>query len=249
MSVTFFSFISRGERSSWRTSHLFARTAARNSYSQLGEQDFYAQKGFTNPPSRCPDCHAARKAQRSMGGGYGGGVGGERQMYPAVCAQCGKETEVPFQPSAATGPCIALTASRRKSLRVAATAVVAAVAPAAAATAVAATVVVAAVAPAAAATAVVAVAAAALAARIAIVAAGGHLIVVPRLLNRRNVRPGRSMTCQASFISIVAGRVLHLPSSPAPGRPQKGSPLPARPSALAGLRPSQGPPVRDPVMP
>lgn len=63
-----------------------------------GEQDFYAQKGFTNPPSRCPDCRAARKAQRSMGGGYGGGVGGERQMYPAVCAQCGKETEVPFQP-------------------------------------------------------------------------------------------------------------------------------------------------------
>ncbi len=65
-----------------------------------GEQDFYAQKGFTNPPSRCPDCRAARKAQRASGG-YGGGSSygnGARQMYPAVCAQCGKETEVPFQP-------------------------------------------------------------------------------------------------------------------------------------------------------
>lgn len=59
-----------------------------------GEQEFYAQKGFTNAPTRCPACRAARKAQRESGGSYGG----ERQMYPAVCAQCGKETEVPFQP-------------------------------------------------------------------------------------------------------------------------------------------------------
>jgi CxxC-x17-CxxC domain-containing protein len=39
----------------------------------------------------------------SGGGGYssGGGGGyssGPRQMYPAVCSACGKETEVPFQP-------------------------------------------------------------------------------------------------------------------------------------------------------
>jgi CxxC-x17-CxxC domain-containing protein len=37
------------------------------------------------------------------GGGYGGGGGGgyssgPRQMYPAVCSSCGKDTEVPFQP-------------------------------------------------------------------------------------------------------------------------------------------------------
>ena len=35
-------------------------------------------------------------------GGYGGGGGGyssgPRQMYPAICSSCGKETEVPFQP-------------------------------------------------------------------------------------------------------------------------------------------------------
>lgn len=64
------------------------------------EQEFFAGKGF-NAPSRCPDCRAARKAQRSgtgYGSGGGGSYGGERQMYPAVCAQCGKETEVPFQP-------------------------------------------------------------------------------------------------------------------------------------------------------
>lgn len=69
------------------------------------DQEFHASRGFTNEPKRCPDCRRARKASRgdSMGGGsYGGGGGGyssgPRQMYPATCANCGKETEVPFQP-------------------------------------------------------------------------------------------------------------------------------------------------------
>ena len=69
------------------------------------EQEFFAQKGFSTP-SRCPSCRAARKAAREGGSSYsggssygsGGGYGATRQMYPAVCAQCGKETEVPFQP-------------------------------------------------------------------------------------------------------------------------------------------------------
>jgi CxxC-x17-CxxC domain-containing protein len=88
-----------------------------------GEQEFFASRGFTNEPGRCPECRAARKAQQggggsysrsggySTGGGYSSGGGyagggysaggydrGPRQMYPAVCSQCGKETEVPFQP-------------------------------------------------------------------------------------------------------------------------------------------------------
>ncbi len=59
------------------------------------EQNFYAEKGFTNEPQRCPGCRAARKnQQRGGGGGYA-----EREMYPAVCAQCGRETTVPFRPS------------------------------------------------------------------------------------------------------------------------------------------------------
>jgi CxxC-x17-CxxC domain-containing protein len=31
-------------------------------------------------------------------GGGGGYSSGPRQMYPAVCSECGRETEVPFQP-------------------------------------------------------------------------------------------------------------------------------------------------------
>ena len=29
-----------------------------------GEQAFYAEKGFTNEPARCPECRKARKAAR-----------------------------------------------------------------------------------------------------------------------------------------------------------------------------------------
>ena len=29
-----------------------------------GEQAFYAEKGFTNEPVRCPECRKARKAAR-----------------------------------------------------------------------------------------------------------------------------------------------------------------------------------------
>ena len=70
-----------------------------------GEQDFYASRGFSEP-SRCPDCRAARKSQRdggdygsSYGGGYGSGARREREMFSATCSSCGKEAQVPFQPS------------------------------------------------------------------------------------------------------------------------------------------------------
>ena len=78
-----------------------------------GEQDFYSQKGYSEP-SRCPDCRAAKKASRNDGyssyssGGGGGGYGSyssgggygrsERTMTQVVCANCGKDTEVPFVP-------------------------------------------------------------------------------------------------------------------------------------------------------
>ena len=64
-----------------------------------GEQEFFAMKGFTNKPNRCPDCRAARKA--SGGGGRSsnrGGYGGQREMFQATCTQCGGVAEVPFQP-------------------------------------------------------------------------------------------------------------------------------------------------------
>ena len=60
------------------------------------EQEFFQSKGYTNEPKRCPSCRQARKSERY--GSSGGGYRSRRQMFPAVCAQCGKETEVPFEP-------------------------------------------------------------------------------------------------------------------------------------------------------
>ncbi len=61
------------------------------------EQQFYASKGFTNKPSRCADCRAARKASGGRGGSGGGG-GARRELFKATCSQCGGVAEVPFQP-------------------------------------------------------------------------------------------------------------------------------------------------------
>ena len=76
-----------------------------------GEQEFYAQKGFTNEPTRCPSCRQQRKAGGGRSGGYGsrdsygGGYGsrdsygsGPREMHSATCASCGREAQVPFVP-------------------------------------------------------------------------------------------------------------------------------------------------------
>ncbi len=57
------------------------------------DQEFYAEKGWQNQPTRCRDCAKARKADVN-----GGARGADRQMYPAVCSDCGKSTTVPFEP-------------------------------------------------------------------------------------------------------------------------------------------------------
>jgi len=71
-----------------------------------GEQEFYASRGFDNPPGRCPACRAARKADRagagtSYGGSYSSGgysAAPQRELFLATCAHCGREARVPFQP-------------------------------------------------------------------------------------------------------------------------------------------------------
>jgi CxxC-x17-CxxC domain-containing protein len=108
-----------------------------------GEQQFYAQRGFTESPKRCATCRSRRKAQRQSdpysaagGGGFDSGYGGgayrssygsggggvaayagyaggypgtaphlrerpQREMFDAVCAECGGTARVPFRPSGA----------------------------------------------------------------------------------------------------------------------------------------------------
>jgi len=68
------------------------------------DQQYHREKGYTNEPKRCPNCRQSRRSSNYGGGSsYGGGGGGygrgPREMHDAVCAQCGKDTQVPFRPS------------------------------------------------------------------------------------------------------------------------------------------------------
>lgn len=63
-----------------------------------GQQEFFAQKGFTNKPGRCDDCRAAHRAGGG-GGSRGASRGGsQRELFKATCSQCGGVAEVPFEP-------------------------------------------------------------------------------------------------------------------------------------------------------
>ena len=64
----------------------------------VGEQEFFASRGYANDPKRCSACRSARKSQQRANGGFGGGGGGPREMHPVVCDQCGVDTMVPFVP-------------------------------------------------------------------------------------------------------------------------------------------------------
>ncbi|CAA9555284.1 MAG: hypothetical protein AVDCRST_MAG33-1231 [uncultured Thermomicrobiales bacterium] len=98
---------------------LFTRT--------LAEQRYYDHH-VAQPPETCPPCRTQRRAARNAelraahtsgshealapspafraggdggrraGPGPSGGPGGEVRLFQAVCAECGRATEVPFRP-------------------------------------------------------------------------------------------------------------------------------------------------------
>lgn len=59
----------------------------------VGEQEFYAEKGFENEPQRCRECRNIRKQNRNSQEGRA------REMFTVICGDCGVETQVPFQPT------------------------------------------------------------------------------------------------------------------------------------------------------
>lgn len=69
------------------------------------EQEFYAEKGFTNEPARCPECRTAKKQQRNNRDSRGNNRGGyksdrpARELFAVVCSECGVDTKVPFRPT------------------------------------------------------------------------------------------------------------------------------------------------------
>lgn len=53
-----------------------------------GEQKFYQDKGFTNAPTRCPNCRMKKKADMQ----------GSRPSFTITCSNCGAQDTVPFEP-------------------------------------------------------------------------------------------------------------------------------------------------------
>ena len=54
-----------------------------------GEQQFYKEKGFMNKPKACKACRDAKKNAGKA----------PREYFTAVCADCGGEAKITFQPS------------------------------------------------------------------------------------------------------------------------------------------------------
>ncbi len=52
------------------------------------EQEFFQTKGFIYEPRHCFACRQAKRGERGL----------PSQIFHVVCAECGKETEVPFKP-------------------------------------------------------------------------------------------------------------------------------------------------------
>ena len=63
-----------------------------------GEQEFFASRGLTNAPSRCPACRTARRSG-SSNSSFPAPRTPRGEGYQAVCASCGRQTTVPFQPT------------------------------------------------------------------------------------------------------------------------------------------------------
>ncbi len=78
---------------SYEDKTLHCRDCGQDFVFTIGEQEFYAEKGLMNEPSRCPACRATRRAN-----GGRNGNGAPREMHTIICAECGREAQVPFLP-------------------------------------------------------------------------------------------------------------------------------------------------------
>lgn len=96
------------QSSNFQDQNLVCKDCGKQFVWTAGEQEFYQQKGFDNPPFRCNDCRSKRKMERSA----------DRQMTKITCSKCGKEDEVPFVPRKGTGVlCRACFAEQRQGNR------------------------------------------------------------------------------------------------------------------------------------
>jgi CxxC-x17-CxxC domain-containing protein len=63
------------------------------------EQLAYEAKGHLHAPKRCPACRQVRKSRQVKSNDFRSPQTSS-QLFPATCVQCGKNTQVPFEPKA-----------------------------------------------------------------------------------------------------------------------------------------------------
>jgi CxxC-x17-CxxC domain-containing protein len=69
-------------------SHYLQGNAVLSLHSPQASRNSYAERGFQNEPQRCKACRDARK----------NAARGPREYFTSVCASCGNEARVPFEP-------------------------------------------------------------------------------------------------------------------------------------------------------
>ncbi len=63
----------------------------------VGEQEWFAVKGFSNDPTRCQGCRAVNRARQTIVTS-GAEQPLARPMHAVTCAHCGNPAHVPFLP-------------------------------------------------------------------------------------------------------------------------------------------------------
>jgi len=87
LNAIYFSFRREG-KNMYEDKTLVCKECGKEFVFTAGEQEFYAERGFQNEPQRCKACRDARK----------NAARGPREYFTAVCAACGGEARVPFEP-------------------------------------------------------------------------------------------------------------------------------------------------------
>ena len=75
-----------GETAMYQDETLICEDCSAEFVFTAGEQEFYAEKGLTNKPKRCPECRKKRRQKN------------RKKLYDAVCTKCGAQIQVPFKP-------------------------------------------------------------------------------------------------------------------------------------------------------
>ena len=81
---------------SYADKNLTCRDCGQSFVFTSSEQQFFADRGFQNEPSRCPECRATRRAS----GGGRQSQSANREMVDVTCSSCGNPAQVPFTPTA-----------------------------------------------------------------------------------------------------------------------------------------------------